>query len=115
MIDPTVEWLFSYGTLQQEEVQRSTFGRLLEGHADSLPGFRLTLVRITDPSVLAKSGRDMHPIAAPSGDVADEVFGAVFQVTPAELARADLYEVDDYKRIEVTLKSGLNAWIYVAA
>jgi hypothetical protein len=31
--------LFSYGTLQQEDVQWSTFGRLLEGQRDELPGF----------------------------------------------------------------------------
>jgi len=31
--------LFSYGTLQQESVQRSTFGRLLDGPKDELPRF----------------------------------------------------------------------------
>jgi hypothetical protein len=30
--------LFSYGTLQQEGVQRATFGRLLKGSADALVG-----------------------------------------------------------------------------
>jgi hypothetical protein len=34
--------LFSYGTLQQEDVQWSTFGRLLEGEPDELPGFALS-------------------------------------------------------------------------
>lgn len=109
------EWLFSYGTLQQEGVQLSTFGRLLTGRADALPGFAETWVRITDPDVLAKSGKDMHPIVAPSGDPADSVAGMVFQVTAAELAQADRYEVDDYKRVAITLASGLRAWVYVAA
>lgn len=109
------EWLFSYGTLQQAGVQLSTFGRLLEGRPDSLPGFRQTMVKITDPDVLAKSGKDFHPIVAPSGDPADAVSGTVFQVTAEELARADRYEVDDYRRVAVTLASGLKAWVYVAA
>ena len=115
MTDDASEWLFSYGTLQQENVQLSTFGRLLDGRADALPGFRRKMVRITDPGVLAKSGHDMHPIVAPSGDPADEIEGVVFQVTPAELGRADLYEVSDYRRVAVTLKSGLTAWVYVSA
>jgi hypothetical protein len=31
--------LFSYGTLQQPDVQRATFGRLLRGEPDALVGF----------------------------------------------------------------------------
>jgi hypothetical protein len=38
--------LFSYGTLQQEDVQLSTFGRLLHGQRDELPGFEQSFVRI---------------------------------------------------------------------
>jgi len=115
MTEDAGEWLFSYGTLQQEGVQRSTFGRLLEGRPDALPGFRQAMVRITDPDVLAKSGKDFHPIVTPSVDPADQIAGTVFQVTSEELAQADVYEVDDYKRVAVTLKSGLKAWVYVAA
>ncbi len=33
----------------------------------------------------------------------------------AELEQADLYEVSDYRRVEVALKSGLQAWVYVKA
>ena len=32
-----------------------------------------------------------------------------------ELAAADRYEVADYKRVAVTLASGLTAWVYVRA
>ena len=115
MTQAPTEWLFSYGTLQQQGVQISTFGRLLEGRPDGLPGFRETMVRITDPDVLATSGKEFHPIVTPSDDPADEIAGTVFQVTDEELAQADVYEVDDYKRVAVTLKSGLKAWVYVAA
>ena len=108
------ELLFSYGTLQQEEVQRASFGRKLAGVRDALPGWRQELVEITDPDVLAKSGERFHPIVLP-GDAADQVEGTAFEITPAELAAADRYEVADYKRIAVTLLSGRNAWVYVKA
>jgi hypothetical protein len=39
----------------------------------------------------------------------------VFEITAAELAAADRYEVADYKRVEVVLCSGLKAWVYVKA
>jgi len=39
----------------------------------------------------------------------------VFRITTAELAAADTYEVSDYKRIAVRLKSGLEAFVYVGA
>ncbi len=73
------------------------------------------MVKITAPDVLAKSGKDMHPIVSASGDPDDQIEGMAFQVTSTELAQADLYEVSDYKRVAVTLKSGLAAWVYVAA
>lgn len=112
---PAVERLFSYGTLQLESVQLATFGRKLAGAPDSLPGFARTLVEITDPEVLAASGETHHPIVAHTGDDADRVSGTVFELTADELANADAYEVDDYKRVAVTLASGTRAWVYVDA
>ncbi len=108
-------FLFSYGTLQYPEVQKSSFGRLLEGDGDAMPGFRKEMVEITDPEVIAKSGERFHPIVIPSENLEDQVAGKVFRITPAELAAADEYEVADYKRIEATLKSGTRAWVYVKA
>lgn len=108
-------WLFSYGTLQQEEVQRATFGRLLEGRRDALPGYATALFEISDAEVVKTSGKTHHLMARPSGDARDEVPGVVFRITPAELAAADTYEVSDYRRIAVRLKSGLEAWAYVGA
>lgn len=107
--------LFSYGTLQLDTVQIASFGRLLDGAEDSMPGFRTELVEITDPDVLEKSGERYHPIVLPSEIPDDAVSGKVFEITAAELAAADAYEVSDYKRIEVTLKSGIPAWVYVKA
>ncbi len=105
--------LFSYGTLQQPEVQRATFGRPLTGRPDALAGFILAPLTITDPRVIATSGAAVHSIARRTGDPADLVPGVVFAITPAELAAADAYEVDAYARVEVALASGVRAFVYV--
>ena len=78
--------LFSYGTLQLESVQLSSFGRRLHGTPDALPGYARTMVEIADPQVLAASGERFHLIVAPSDDPADEVQGAVFRISASELA-----------------------------
>ena len=108
-----MERLFSYGTLRQENVQPETFGRLLHGAPDALVGFKEEMVRITDPAVLATSGRLFHPIVVRSGNLADQVEGTVFEITAAELAAADAYEVSDYERVSARLASGLTAWVYM--
>jgi gamma-glutamylcyclotransferase (GGCT)/AIG2-like uncharacterized protein YtfP len=111
----TVVRLFSYGTLQDPAVQLANFGRQLQGTADALPGYRVSMLAIGDPEVVATSGKSHHAIAEISGNSADEVAGMVFDITRTELAAADRYEVSDYTRVEVTLKSGLSAWAYVRA
>ena len=115
MPDERDQLLFSYGTLQLPEVQLAQFKRLLDGEDDAVPGFAQAMVEITDPEVLRKSGQRFHPIVNQTGNPADSVAGKVFAVTPAELAAADEYEVDDYKRVLVTLASGRDAWVYVKA
>lgn len=107
--------LFSYGTLQQENVQRSTFGRLLEGRPDALAGYALSPMPIGDPAIVATSGLAVHTIARPSGDPVDIVPGTLFRITPAELEAADRYEVDGIDRIRVKLASGAEAFVYVKA
>ena len=107
------ERLFSYGTLRQEQVQRATFGRLLEGAPDALVGFRQEFIEITDPDVVATSGKRVHTIAVRTQRDEDRVPGTAFLITAEELAAADAYEVDAYVRVEATLASGLRAWVYV--
>lgn len=106
--------IFSYGTLRDPAVQRAVFGRELTGRDDRIAGFRVDRVRITDPHVLAVSGRTHHPILSATGDPGDTVDGSVLEVTGAELVRADDYEVDDYERVAAPLASGGTAWVYVA-
>ena len=106
--------LFSYGTLQQKQVQLANFGRELTGSKDSLQGYVVGEIEITDERVLRESGKAIHPILRFSGDPQHEVPGTVFEITEQELAQADDYEVDDYVRVAAVLKSGKTAWIYAA-
>lgn len=107
--------LFSYGTLQYEAVQLSTFGRLLKGSVDALPGYKIVPLQIKDETVIALSGEETHKIVVPSDQPGDSVPGMVFEVTEEELRHADAYEVDDYERQLLTMASGIKAWVYVEA
>jgi len=108
--------LFSYGTLQQEDVQRSTFGRLLDGQKDELPGFEPSLVRIEDAQIVAATGKTHHANVTFNGREDRRVSGTVFEITDAELAAADRYEqLAAYTRIAAKLASGRVAWVYLDA
>jgi hypothetical protein len=105
--------LFSYGTLQNEQVQMETFGRILTGRKDTLVGYVLKMVEITDPEVLRKSGQKFHPIIDYTANQNEKVEGVLFEVTETEILNADDYEVDDYIRIETQFQSGQMGFIYV--
>ncbi len=111
----TSEKIFSYGTLQYETVQLSTFGRKLAGNADILSGYRMENLEIKNPEVIKTSGDTVHPILVYTGNETDQVKGTVFDITLNELHLADQYEVAEYKRIAVTLVSGITSWVYVRA
>src|SRR5690349_16426333 len=98
-------YLFSYGTLQKEEVQFSTFGRRLEGQQDVLAGYRLKMIEIQDQDFVAASGTAQHRNLEFTGLESDIVEGIVFKVSREELERSDAYEPDGYKRVPVGLKS----------
>jgi hypothetical protein len=105
--------VFSYGTLQQESVQRTTFGRPLQGRRDELPEFEPSLVKIEDPSQAAP-GETHHANATFNGRHDSHVRGTVFEITDAELAAADRYEqLAAYRRVSAQLASGTVAWVYV--
>ncbi len=106
--------LFSYGTLQQDAVQLSTFGRPLAGHPDALPGFEQSFVPVEDPQILAAGGRTQHANVTFTGSSDSRVNGTVFEITDAELAAADRYEqLAAYERIAAVLASGKQAWVYI--
>jgi hypothetical protein len=111
----TMPLLFSYGTLQQEPVQLSLFGRRLVGHPDDLIGFEQGLFEIEDPEFVATSGKAFHAIVRYNGRNDSRVRGTVLEVSDSELASADEYEPAGYKRVFTTLASGKQAWVYADA
>lgn len=105
--------LFSYGTLQQPEVQLANYGRRLVGTPDALCGHCLMPLEITDTHVIEVSGKAVHTIACASGRPEDRIDGMVFELSEEELASTDAYEVAAYARVEAALESGRRAWVYV--
>jgi len=108
------ERLFSYGTLQTESVQLSTFGRRLDGGPDALVGYCLRMIKIEDQDFVATSGAEYHRTLEFTGNSSDFVEGTVFSVTQQELEQADAYEPHGYKRVTVQLQSSTEAWVYLA-
>jgi gamma-glutamylcyclotransferase (GGCT)/AIG2-like uncharacterized protein YtfP len=108
--------LFSYGTLQNRNVQIALFGRELTGRDDALPGYARRILNILAPEVAALT-RESHLVTVePSTNVEDVVYGTVFVITDQELAAADTYEASaGYKRVSEMLRSGGRAWVYVRA
>ena len=107
--------LFSYGTLQREDVQLSTFGRRLAGDSDELPRFEPSSVKIDDPQVVASTGRTHHANVTFNGNAASRVPGMVFEITDAELASVDKYEAAfSYGRVDAAVASGRQVWVYVS-
>jgi gamma-glutamylcyclotransferase (GGCT)/AIG2-like uncharacterized protein YtfP len=97
--------LFSYGTLQEEQVQLSTFGRRLTGDRDELPGFERVLLKLREP--------DITVLNVVSNDTT-HTLGTVFEVSNEDLELADIFEAPfGYKRISVRLASGRESWVYV--
>jgi len=105
--------LFSYGTLQMEQVQLDNFGRLLKGKKDVLQKYIIKDLKITDPDVIKSSGTDVHPILEYTGNQNDFVEGTIYKISDEELKQADSYEVDDYQRQLLTFESGTKAWVYL--
>src|SRR5436853_7925683 len=88
-IHQTMPLLFSYGTLQEEKVQLSIFGRRLQGQMDELPGFEKSLVPIADPKIIAATGTTHHHSVRLTDRIDGTVKGTVFEISEAELAAAD--------------------------
>ncbi len=108
--------LFSYGTLQRDDIQLSTFGRRLHGERDELLASEPSSVPIEDAAVAARLGRTHHANVTFTGREESRVAGMVFEITDTELVRVDAYEAAfAYERVLAPLASGRHAWVYVAA
>ena len=103
-----MEKLFSYGTLRSKEVQMRLFNKTLTSTPDQLLGYKLKSLKIEEEFGMAD-----YVVAVPSEDSVDPVHGVVFNISPSDLAKVDVFESNAYKRVEVTLKSGIVAWIYI--
>ena len=106
--------IFSYGTLQRDEVQRIVFGRTLQGRRDELPRYEPSLVAIESPQIAAALGRTHHANVTFNGRDDSRVPGTAYEISDLELASADQFEAPfSYRRVAVTLASGAEAWVYL--
>lgn len=97
VIDETVEHrVFAYGTLRFAPLRYLVIGRHERPKPAMLQGFE-------------RHGLDIAPHAG------GQVNGVVFTVTAGQLARLDRYERLDilYRRKNVILDDGTNAWVYL--
>ena len=97
------EYLFTYGTLQEEMIQAAVYSRKLTGSPDTLKGYR-----ISDQKVAGA-----FPVIVSTDDLNDHVKGVVYMVTNNELLKTDAYEGVAYKRLRTTLESGKECWVYI--
>ena len=111
--EQATEKLFSYGTLQLEEVQLEIFGRKLHSTPDALMGYKLVGITITDEDFVVKSGKADHRNLQFTANASDVVEGVVLKLTSSELEQADAYEPEGYTRVRAPLRSGGNAWVFV--
>ena len=103
-----MEQLFSYGTLQSKEIQMQVFNKLLIGTPDQLLGYKLKDFQIEE-----EFGMEDYFVAIPSENPSNAINGIAFTVTNEDLLKADQFESNAYKRVQITLKSGITAWIYI--
>lgn len=95
------EFIFSYGTLRDPEVQKKIIGRTITGKADLLKGFSKSTIQL--------SGKAYPIIAADQKGI---IKGMILRVTSEELKKIDKYETTAYRRAKVILESGKEAWVY---
>ncbi|SIQ12292.1 DUF4286 family protein [Maribacter ulvicola] len=97
-------FIFTYGTLQEREIQLGIFARPLNGFEDKLPLYAISENKVAD----------RYPTLQYTGKEEDAITGQVYTLTHQELQKADIYEGEAYERIQIQLASGKNAWVYIA-
>ena len=102
--------LFAYGSLQNEDIQKDLFGRILVGTPEILIGYIIKDIQIEE-----EFGLVHYPIITETHQPEDTIKGMVYTVTNQELRQTDLYEGLHYRRVEVHLQSNQKAWAYSAA
>lgn len=100
----TTQHLFAYGTFNDHDIQHQIFGRRLKGKRDVLVGYKLTEHK-TLPH---------YQVAKRTDTYTDRIVGRVYHVANVDLFHADEYESESkaYKRVQVALQSGIEAWVF---
>jgi gamma-glutamylcyclotransferase (GGCT)/AIG2-like uncharacterized protein YtfP len=101
--------LFTYGSLQHEDVQENLFGRILQGTPETLIGYELNEIKIEE-----EFGIEHYPIIMETNNPEDTISGIVYEITLNDLHQTDLYEGLHYKRVQVHLQSNEIVWAYSA-
>lgn len=104
-----MEKLFTYGTLQNDDVQETLFGRILKGTSEILIGYKINEIQIEEEFGLAQ-----YPIINQTNNLEDTIEGIVYEISLFELRQVDQYEGMHYKRVAVLLQSDQTAWAYSA-
>ena len=92
---------FSYGTLQSHQSQRDALGKEIHGHPATITGWRLDEVMLngeTYPNIVEDTGSVVH--------------GTVYDLSDADVAKLDKWEVD-YDKTSETTDDGENVFVYV--
>jgi hypothetical protein len=108
--------IFSHGSLQQPDVQKSLYGRVLNAESDQLVDAIRTQVEVPASHKAAASGVTHYANVEFAAGSGSRVAGRVLEVTDVELALTDVYEREaEYVRVRANLASGRSAWVYVSA
>lgn len=97
--------IFVYGTLMLGDVRERVLNKKISGEYDSLKGYRLTTHPVLTSYPVIETIPEWHNHTT--------VDGMVFEVDNDDLIKLDRYESTYYKRINVTLESGLECMVYV--
>tara|TARA_R110000796_G_scaffold37722_4_gene95312 strand:- start:210829 stop:211143 length:315 start_codon:yes stop_codon:yes gene_type:complete len=99
----TKNYLFSYGSLQNYEIQIALYNRKLVGFEAILFGYKISKQKIEGQYLIIYQTQDLN----------DRITGMVYEISDNELLKTDDYEGDFYKRVQIKLESGITAWCYV--
>lgn len=93
--------IFVYGSLLNKTLRTNVLCHEIEGVEDILEGYTIDTHSVLGayPTVIKSEGEFVN--------------GKVFKVSDSDIEKMDRYESHYYKKIEVTLKSGIMSLIYI--
>lgn len=95
--------LFSYGTLQNKNIQEREFGQTFKKlGSDSVVGFGLKSIKIES---------EFYPIA--TYKKSSNIPGSILEIPDILVYKVDMYEGHGYKRIMVKTSGGISCYMYV--